>query len=584
MASTVFHTPPTFTTHAACLSAGSFSFSRVVFSTSRVSQVRCVSILLATIGEVFDRRATRLRNSYPLLQMKKMSRFRPTLHVKTWCKDLNPSPNSNQRNMDNGMHEKLLVSSEGKEVVDFKTKVCDESQKIWRVALPGMLARVASFGTIIVTQSFIGHQSSIALAGYALVQTLTVRFVNGILIGMSSATETLCGQSYGARQYHMMGIYLQRSWVVDFVTCTLLLPLFIFGASMFKLFGQEETISNAAGYISWWFIPMVYSFVFTLTMQMYLQAQQKNIIIAWISIVQLILHLPLSWLFVYVWHWGVDGAMAALCVSSWFVVFAELGYIIGGWCPHTWTGFSTSAFTDIWPVIKLSISSGIMVCLELWYSSVLVLLAGYMNNAEVAISAFSICLNINGWEFMICLGFLGAACVRIANELGRGDAKATKFSIKVLITTSVVIGVIFTIICLVFGKTIGYSFTDDSEVANAVSHLSLLLAISVFLNSIYPVFSGVAVGAGLQGTVAVINLCCYYLIGLPLGALLGYFANLQVEGIWIGMNLGILAQSLALTYMAWRTDWDKQVKLAAERLQRWNLKSAGEPNHDNGYA
>ncbi|XP_075499928.1 uncharacterized protein LOC142538498 [Primulina tabacum] len=41
MASTVFNTPPTFTTHAACLRAGSSSFSRVLFSTSRVPQVRC---------------------------------------------------------------------------------------------------------------------------------------------------------------------------------------------------------------------------------------------------------------------------------------------------------------------------------------------------------------------------------------------------------------------------------------------------------------------------------------------------------------------------------------------------------------
>lgn len=50
------------------------------------------------------------------------------------------------------------------------------------------------------------------------------------------------------------------------------------------------------------------------------------------------------------------------------------------------------------------------------------------------------------------------------------------------------------------------------------------------------------------------------------------------------MNLGVLTQSLALTYMARRTDWDEQVKLASDRLQRWNLKSAEEPNHDNGHA
>ncbi len=44
-------------------------------------------------------------------------------------------------------------------------------------------------------------------------------------------------------------------------------------------------------------------------------------------------------------------------------------------------------------------------------------------------------------------------------------------------------------------------------------------------------FSGVAVGAGLQGTVAIINLCCYYVIGIPLGCLLAYVADLEVKVI-----------------------------------------------------
>lgn len=182
---------------------------------------------------------------------------------------------------------------------------------------------------------------------------------------MSSATETLCGQAYGARQYHMMGIYLQRSWIVDLLTLTLLLPLFIFGTFIFKLLGEEAGISESAGIFSWWFIPIVYNFVFTLTMQMYLQAQQKNSIVAWISIVQLIVHVPISYLFVYSLDWGVSGAMSALCISSWLGAFAEFGYIMGGWCPQTWSGFSTAAFKDLLPVIKLSVSSGIMV----WYVS-----------------------------------------------------------------------------------------------------------------------------------------------------------------------------------------------------------------------
>lgn len=178
---------------------------------------------------------------------------------------------------------------------------------------------------------------------------------------MSSATETLCGQAYGAGQYHMLGIYLQRSWIVDFLTLTILLPILIFGAQIFRLLGQEEDIAKSAGRTALWFIPFVYNFVFSLTNQMYLQAQQKNMIIAWLSIAQFIMHIPLSWFFVFKLSLGVGGAMIALCISSWFVVFGEFVYIFCGWCPQTWTGFTPAAFKDIWPVVKLSVSSGVMV-------------------------------------------------------------------------------------------------------------------------------------------------------------------------------------------------------------------------------
>uniref|UniRef100_A0A251SR16 Protein DETOXIFICATION n=2 Tax=Helianthus annuus TaxID=4232 RepID=A0A251SR16_HELAN len=479
------------------------------------------------------------------------------------------------RVMDDGIDTKLLRHEEEEEG-DLKQRIWVESKKIWRVALPGVISRVCAFGTIVVTQSFIGHISDIDLAGYALVQTLSVRFVNGILLGMSSATETLCGQAFGAGQHHMMGIYLQRSWIVDLITLTVLLPVFIFGTQIYKLVGEEEAIANSGGYISLWFIPFVYNFVFSLTIQMYLQAQLKNMVIAWLSVFQFGIHIPLSLLFVYKLNMGIAGAMIALSMSSWFLVIGEFIYIFGGWCPNSWKGFTVAAFKDLVPVVKLSLSSGVMVCLELWYNAVLVLLAGYMQDAEVAISAFSICLNVNAWEFMISLGFLGAACVRVANELGRGNAKAVRFSIQVLLGTSIAIGVFFFVLCLAFGKKLAYMFTDDERVADTVSDLSLLLSFSVLLNSIYPVLSGVAVGAGLQSAVAIVNLVCFYLIGIPLGALLGYLTSLEVKGIWIGMIGGVLTQTITLVYMTWRTDWDDQVKKASERLTRFYLNSDGQ--------
>lgn len=180
---------------------------------------------------------------------------------------------------------------------------------------------------------------------------------------MSSATETLCGQAFGAGQHHMMGIYLQRSWIVDFFTLTVLLPIFIFATQLYRLIGEDEGIAVAGGYVSLWFIPFVYNFVFSLTIQMFLQAQLKNMVIAWLSIFQFGIHIPLSWLLVYKLGYGLPGAMIALSTSSWFLVIGEFIYIFGGWCPLSWKGFTVAAFKDLVPVVKLSIASGVMV----WY-------------------------------------------------------------------------------------------------------------------------------------------------------------------------------------------------------------------------
>ncbi|XP_059434555.1 protein DETOXIFICATION 24-like [Corylus avellana] len=479
--------------------------------------------------------------------------------------------------MDNGVEERLLGLEEQEES-DIKQRIWVELKLMWRIAFPSILARVTAFGMIVVTQSFIGHVGELDLAAYALVQSILLRFSNGILLGMSSATETLCGQAFGAGQYHMMGIYLQRSWIVDFVSATILVPLFVFTTPIFRLFGEEEEIAVESRPIGLWMIPILYSFVFSLTLQMFLQAQLKNMIVGVLSAFSFVLHVLLSWIFVNILDFGVAGAMGSFNISSWLMVFGEFVYVFGGWCPNTWKGFKKAAFYDICPVIKLSISSGIMLCLELWYNSILVLFAGYLKNATVAISAFSICLNICAWEFMICLGFLGAACVRVSNELGRGNAKAAKFSIKVVLGASVCIGVIFFALCLAFGKQISYLFTSDEAIREEVSSLSTLLAFSILLNSVQPVLSGVATGAGLQGTVAWINVGCYYVFGVPLALLLGYVADLQVKGLWIGLLGGVLMQTLALSILVWRLDWDGQVKKASERLNRWFLDSSEETN------
>ncbi|KAG4393035.1 hypothetical protein GLYMA_03G005501v4 [Glycine max] len=112
--------------------------------------------------------------------------------------------------------------------------------------------------------------------------------------------------------------------------------------------------------------------------------------------------------------------------------------------------------------------------------------------------AIVFCLNINGWELMISLGFMAAASVRVA----KGSSKAAKFSIVVKVLTSFAIGFILFFIFLFLKEKLAYIFTSSKDVADAVGDLSPLLAISILLNSVQPVLSGVAIGAGWQSIVA----------------------------------------------------------------------------------
>ncbi|KAF2288116.1 hypothetical protein GH714_033565 [Hevea brasiliensis] len=458
---------------------------------------------------------------------------------------------------------------EEKTSCDLKCRVWIESKKLWRIAFPSILAKITQFGILVVTQAFIGHIGELELAAYSIMQIIAMPFVQGTLAGTSSATETLCGQAFGAKQYHMMGIYLQRSWIINFSTATVMLPVFIFSSRIFKLLGEKEDIANKAGEMSPWFIPYLYNLVFNQTIQKFLRTQLKNMIVGWLSAISFVLHLLLSWIFVVKLNLGIPGAMSSIIISSWFVVIGDFVYIFGGWCPETWKGFTLAAFSDLLPSLKLSISSGVMLCLELWYYSILVLLAGYMKNAKTAISAFSICINVTDWDFMLCMGFLSATSVRVANELGRGEAKAAKFAIKVNVGTSVSIGVFFWILCLSLGHKIAYLFTSEKAIAEYVSSLSILLAFSILLNSFQAVFSGAAIGAGRQSMAAYVNMCCYYAVGVPVGVILGFVAHLQVKGIWIGMILGEIMQVITLGYITSRTNWEEQVEKASERLNRF---------------
>ncbi|MED6187144.1 hypothetical protein PIB30_073661 [Stylosanthes scabra] len=449
-------------------------------------------------------------------------------------------------------------------------RVLRETKNLWDIAAPAIFNRVANYSMLVITQVFVGHLGDLELASTSVAINVILGLDLGIMLGMSSALETLCGQAFGAKKYYMLGVYMQRSWVVLFTTAIALLPIFLCATPILKFLGQPPEIAELAGTISLCIIPIHFVYAFYFPLYFFLQSQLKNKVIAWVSFFAFFVHLLCAWLTAYKFKMGVLFVAASANVSWIVLALAFLGYILLGNCPDTWTGFSMEAFSGLSEFAHLSAASGVMICLEIWYDRALLLLSGNLPNAAISLEALTICLTINVWQMMFPMGFFAAVGVRVANELGAGNGKGAKLATLVSVANSFSIGILFLILIIIFRTRIGYMFSSSIVVIKEVNKLSLLLAFTILLNSIQPVLSGIAIGSGWQKYVAYINLGCYYLIGVPLGVLFGFVFHLGVEGIWGGLIFGGTAvQTLVLAIVTLRSDWDKEAERARLHVTKW---------------
>lgn len=180
---------------------------------------------------------------------------------------------------------------------------------------------------------------------------------------MGSALETLCGQAFGAKQLYMLGVYMQRSWIILTIMCLCLLPIYIFATPILLFFRQDREIAVLAGKFALYMIPQLFAYAMNFPIEKFLQAQSKVMAMAVVSVAGLVFHVGFSWLLIVQFKMGLVGAAIALNTSWWLIVLGKFAYIALGYCPGAWSGFSWLAFRDLGSFARLSIGSAIM----LWY-------------------------------------------------------------------------------------------------------------------------------------------------------------------------------------------------------------------------
>nr|CAB3502930.1 unnamed protein product [Digitaria exilis] len=311
------------------------------------------------------------------------------------------------------------------------------------LAAPAVAVYMLAMATTSSTQIFCGHLGNVQLAAASLGNNGIQLFAYGLMLGMGSAVETLCGQAYGPEKYEMLGVYLQRATVLLTATGVPLAAAYAFSEPMLRLLGQSPEIAGAAAEFAYGLVPQIFAFAANCPIQ--------NIVApsAYILAASLVLHVALSWLAVYVLGLGLFGASLTLSLTWWVLVLGQFAYIV--WSPKcraTWVGFTWAAFADLSGFAKLSAASAVMLVLEVWYFQLLILLAGMLPDPQIALDAHGV----------------ASRPLPVGNELGAGNARSAAFSAWMVTAVSAFVSAIAGLVTFLLRDKLSYVFTGG-EVA-----------------------------------------------------------------------------------------------------------------------
>ncbi|KAJ1392028.1 Multi antimicrobial extrusion protein [Sesbania bispinosa] len=449
----------------------------------------------------------------------------------------------------------------------WRKEIAEEAKKQLWLAGPMVLVCVLQYSLQMISLMFVGHLDELLLAGASLATSFLNVIGFSVLIGLSGALDTFCGQSYGAQQYHMVGIHMQRAIVV---TMLVTIPQSIILANLRPIliaFQQDHDIAAEAGLYALYLIPSLSANALLRCIVKFLQTQNIVMPMVLTSGITSLAHVLVCWILVIKFSLGMKGAAIAVCISNWLnTVMLALYIRFSSSCKNTWTGFSRESLHNIPQFLRLAFPSTIMVCLETWTFELMVLLSGALPNPKLQTSVLSICFNTSGLFWMIPFGVSAAASTRISNALGAGRPKAAYLAVKVTLFMAFIVGAIEFTLLILTRNIWGRIFTNVPEVISYAASMTPVVASSAFVDSIQTAFSGIARGCGWQKFGAFVNLGSYYLVGVPFAIVFAFVLHMKGEGLFLGIVLALVMQVVCFLIVTLRANWEKEANKAALRV------------------
>jgi MATE family multidrug resistance protein len=407
------------------------------------------------------------------------------------------------------------------------------------LAWPVLISYIVSFSINMAPIFALGHLGTQYLATIALTTMLCNVTGFSVGAGMATALDTLCSQAFtGSSDPHALGKHLQRAIVIQALLSIPITLLWCYTEPLLLLLGQDPDISRLSGTFALYMIPGLFPYLCSQSIQKYLQAQGIMKAGMWIMVIASPVNAFLQYFLVWSdYGVGAIGAPIATSITNTLLPLMMILYMVfveGGDCWGGWDWSEALDLSQIWIFVKLGTPGVIMLCSEWWAFEVVALAAGLLGDTVLA--AQTVMLNTGSLLYCVPLGLSVASSTKIGNSLGANrPTTARNVAISSYLLALLLASVNCTLLLLVKDQW-GYLYSSDPDVVLIVSQVLPLAALFQLNDALGAVGAGVLRGAGRQSIGAMVNLCGYYVFGLPLGALFAFYFHWGLLGLWIGMG------------------------------------------------
>jgi MATE family multidrug resistance protein len=434
------------------------------------------------------------------------------------------------------------------------------------LAYPVVISQLGQMAPLVADSLMVGRLGTVPLAASALGNSvLGIFMVSGI--GFSQGITPIIAQENGKNNKSICGEYLENGIVINSLLAVLLFGVVSLIAFNLQWLDQPTRVAiETKNYL----LIIVASILPLMVFQTFRQFAEglgytKQAMI--LSITGNVMNILLNFLLIYGWFGfpalGLFGAGLGTFISRVFMAIGMGLFVLKSKLFKPYILSFKLSKTDghkIFHMMSLGFPIAMQYFFEVGAFSGATIMMGWMGATQQA--AHQIALNLAALTYMGATGIAAAATIRSGNAFGKKDFGELRLS--AISSYHLVLGYMTctALLFLCFSHVLPLLYIHDPAVVTIASQLIIIAAFFQLSDGIQVIGAGILRGLSDVKIPTLVTLIAYWIVGLPLGYLLGFTFHMGPIGIWISLSMSLTVVAVLLY---WRFNKiSKSLQLSAD--------------------